>query len=338
MAAKRGPLTYAQAGVDIRRGDRVVEHLKKTAPGIGGFSGLFPFPHRGWRSPILVGSTDGVGTKLLVADAVGRHDTVGIDCVAMVVNDIVVCGAQPLFFLDYIGIGRLKLGQAKQILAGVAAGCEQADCALLGGETAEMPGLYPQGLYDLVGFSVGVVEKTKILRPQSVRPGDRLIGIASSGLHSNGFSLARKIVFERAGLKVHDRVRELGATVGRALLTPTRIYARPVLSLLRRHEIRSMAHITGGGIPNRVNRALSPGCDAVVDTSRWPRPAIFDWLAELGPVREEEMFRTFNMGLGMILVVPPRSAPGVLRALRRMGEKAYEVGQARKGTGAVHLE
>ncbi|MCX7014980.1 MAG: phosphoribosylformylglycinamidine cyclo-ligase [Candidatus Sumerlaeota bacterium] len=338
MPPKRAPLTYAQAGVDIRRGDRVVDHLRKSIPGIGGFGGLFPLPLKGWKEPVLVGSTDGVGTKLLVADAVGRHDTVGIDCVAMVVNDIVVCGAKPLFFLDYIGINRLEMGQARQILAGVVAGCNEADCPLIGGETAELPGLYPAGLYDLAGFGVGVVEKSRILDPARTRPGDRLIGIASSGLHSNGYSLARTIVFERARLKVKDRVKELGTTVGKALLEPTRIYVRTALALLRKHSIRAMSHITGGGIPNRVNRMLNAKCDAVVRTDAWPRPPIFGWLARLGLVRDEEMFRTFNMGLGLILTVPKEGAPKVLRALERLGEAAYEVGEVRKGAGAVHLE
>ncbi|OPZ16450.1 MAG: Phosphoribosylformylglycinamidine cyclo-ligase [candidate division BRC1 bacterium ADurb.BinA364] len=337
MSAKRKPLTYAQAGVDIARGDAVVEHLKDIVPGIGGFGGLYPLPKGKWRSPVLVASTDGVGTKLLVADAMNKHDTVGIDCVAMVVNDIVVCGAAPIFFLDYIGIGRLVLSQARQLLKGMAEGCEQAGCPLLGGETAELPGIYPEGQYDLAGFGVGIVEKSKILDPKSTRPGDKVIGLASSGLHSNGFSLARKIAFERAGLKARDRVPELGGSIGQALLAPTRIYVKTILALLRRHEIRSIAHITGGGLPFNLNRALAPDCDAVIYTDRWERPAIFRWLAENGPVEEAEMYKTFNMGIGMALVVPAKAVPGVLRALKRMGETAFEIGEVVEGERKVRM-
>ena len=337
MRTHRNPVTYAQAGVDISKGDAFVEHIKGKAKGIGGFGGLFPMP-RGYKTPVLVSSTDGVGTKLLVADAVGKHDTIGIDLVAMVVNDIVVCGAKPLFFLDYFASGRLDLKQAKQVFAGIAEGCEQAGCPILGGETAELPGIYAPGIYDLAGFAVGVVEKSKVLNPASVRPGNQLIGLASSGLHSNGYSLARHIVFEIAGLKAKDKVKQLGGSIGAALLTPTRIYVKTILEVLKKHTVRSIAHITGGGITGNLNRALSPKTDAVVDASSWSQPPIFHWLAQNGPVEFEEMYRTFNMGVGMILVVPKEETSPILKTLERLGEQAWHIGEVRKGSGGVVLE
>jgi phosphoribosylformylglycinamidine cyclo-ligase len=287
---------------------------------------------------MLVSSTDGVGTKLLVADAVGKHDTIGIDLVAMTVNDIVVCGAKPLFFLDYFASGRLDLKQAKQVVKGIHDGCEQAGCVLLGGETAELPGIYAEGIYDLAGFGVGIVDKAKALSPSSVRVGDQLIGIASSGLHSNGYSLARKVAFDIAGLKAKQRVKGLSESIGMALLNPTRIYVKSILEVLKRHKVRSIAHITGGGIPGNLNRALAKNTDALVDASSWPIPPIFHFLAENGPVAMDEMFRTFNMGLGMILVVPPASANGVMKVLERMGEEVYQIGEVVKGNGVVVLE
>src|SRR5512142_1252782 len=301
-------LTYRDAGVDIDEGDRLVELIKPHArptlrpevlAGIGGFGGLFALDVKKYREPVLVSGTDGVGTKLKIAFAADRHDTIGIDLVAMCVNDIAVVGAEPLFFLDYFATGKLRAEQGALVVKGIAEGCRQAGCALIGGETAELPGFYAGGEYDLAGFAVGCVERARIVDGRAVAPGDVVIGVASSGLHSNGYSLARKALLDRHPLDW--RPPELaGRTVAEALLEPTRIYARDVLALLESVEVKSLAHITGGGLPGNVPRNLPDGTKAVLDARRWPRPPIFDLVQREGEVPWDEMFRTFNMGLGLV--------------------------------------
>jgi phosphoribosylformylglycinamidine cyclo-ligase len=294
---------------------------------IGGFGGLFALQAKKYRNPILVSSTDGVGTKLKVAFMTGKHDTVGIDLVAMCVNDVVVQGAEPLFLLDYLATGKLALGVSTQIIKGVARGCIQAGCALIGGETAEMPSFYPEGEYDLAGFTVGVVERSKVIDGSAIRAGDRLVGIASSGLHSNGYSLARKVLFERMRLKPGSRVKGLGRNIGEELLVPTKIYVKPLLDLIKNFPIHGMAHITGGGITDNLPRVIPPGCKALVRRGAWPVPPIFEVIRQGGNVEEEEMLRTFNNGIGMILAVPAKAVEGVIARLKRWKEKAYPIGE-----------
>jgi phosphoribosylformylglycinamidine cyclo-ligase len=275
----------------------------------------------------LVASTDGVGTKLKVAFMTGKHDTVGIDLVAMCVNDVVVQGAEPLFLLDYLATGRISLGVSTQIVKGVARGCLQAGCALIGGETAEMPSFYREGEYDLAGFTVGVVEKRKVIDGSAIRAGDQLVGIASSGLHSNGYSLARKVLFERMRLKPGSRVKGLGRNIGEELLVPTKIYVKPLLDLIKNFPVHGMAHITGGGITDNLPRVIPPGCKALVWRGAWPVPPIFEVIRQGGNVEEEEMLRTFNNGVGMILAVPAGEVKGVIARLKRWKEKAYPIGE-----------
>lgn len=337
-------LTYAAAGVDIDAGNRAVElikdHVRSTfRPGvltdIGGFGGLFALDLSRYRQPVLVAGTDGVGTKLAVAFMADKHDTVGIDAVAMCVNDILVQGAEPLFFLDYLACGRLVPEKVAQIVAGIAEGCRQAGCALLGGETAEMPGFYGPDEYDIAGFAVGVVEKDRVIDGSRIEPGDVLLGLPSSGLHSNGYSLARKIFFEVAGLQVDDYVSELGCTVAEELLKPTRIYVKTVLPLLERYDVRGLAHITGGGLTENIPRILPPGTAAVVCPGSWPEPPVFAFLRERGRVAEREMRRTFNLGIGMVLVVAAGEREKVVAALREMGEEVYEIGWIEEGERKV---
>ncbi len=333
---KRG-LTYKGSGVDIREGQRLVKlitpSIKKTMRpevrgGPGGFGALFNASFRGMKSPVLVSSTDGVGTKLLVAFMAGVESTVGTDLVAMNVNDILTCGAEPLFFLDYFATGKLGAAKAARIIKGIAAGCEEAGCALVGGETAEMPGLYRPGEYDLAGFAVGVVERKKIIDGSSIRTGDVIIGLASSGLHSNGFSLARKVLFEVLGHDLKDRVRGLGRkTLGKVLLEPTRIYVRPVLKALKGHKVKGMAHITGGGFQENIPRALPEGIKAVIERGSWPVGPIFRVIQAGGEVAEEEMLRTFNCGIGFVLITSRREAAGLVKALEKSGEKPYVIGE-----------
>jgi len=320
-------LSYRDAGVDIDEGDALVEAIKPFArrtlrpevlAGIGGFGGLCEIPKK-YREPVLVSGTDGVGTKLKLAFALGRHDTVGIDLVAMSANDVLVQGAEPLFFLDYFACGKLDTRVAAEVIKGVARGCELAGCALLGGETAEMPGMYPEGEYDLAGFCVGVVEKARILDGRSIAPGDAILGLASSGPHSNGYSLIRKIL-ERA-------------TPAFDLLEPTRIYVKPVLELLERVPVKGLAHITGGGITGNIPRILPPGTQALVRKTSWPRPPVFQWLQHTGDVAEDEMFRVFNCGIGMALVVAAGDAGRAAEALRASGETVYEIGTIEPGPG-----
>jgi phosphoribosylformylglycinamidine cyclo-ligase len=341
---RAGRLSYRAAGVDLEAGDkavrRIAPHARTTYRAgvlgdIGAFAGFFRVPRR-YRDPLLVASTDGVGTKLKVAFLAGRHDTVGIDLVAMSVNDLLVHGGEPLIFLDYIGIGRLDPTVVEAIVRGVAAGCRQAGCALLGGETAELPGLYASGEYDLAGFALGVVERRRLVDGRAVRPGDVILGLASTGLHSNGYSLARTIVFERLGYKVGDRVPELGQTAGEALLTPTRIYVRPVLALLRGGApVHAMAHITGGGLTGNLPRVLPPGCRAVIRRAAWPVPPIFGVLQEGGRVDPSEMYRVFNMGIGFVCVLPPRAAARARAALARRGLPTWEIGEVVRGSRGV---
>ncbi|HEX7124672.1 MAG TPA: phosphoribosylformylglycinamidine cyclo-ligase [Thermodesulfobacteriota bacterium] len=336
-SSERPALTYRDAGVDIDAGDELVARIGPLARStyrpevlgdLGGFGALFRFDAARYREPILVSSTDGVGTKLKVAFLLDKHDTVGIDLVAMCVNDVVVQGAEPLFLLDYFACGRLDPGRAADVVAGIAAGCREAGCALVGGETAEMPGFYPDGEYDLAGFAVGVVERARLLPSRDVRPGDRLVGLPSSGLHSNGFSLVRRIVFDRLKLGVGDRVEALGTTLGEALLVPTRIYVKPLLACLAAGlPVLAAAHITGGGLVENVPRVLPPGTRAVLDRRAWTRPAIFDFLAEAGPVPEADMLRTFNCGLGLVLVVREPGTAAVVAALEAAGESPRIVGQ-----------
>ncbi len=335
-------LSYRDAGVDIDAGNRLVERIKPRVAatfrpgvltGLGGFGGLFELP-QGYRRPVLVSGTDGVGTKLKLAMQLGRHDTIGIDLVAMCVNDIVVTGAEPLFFLDYYATGRLSLDQAEQVIGGIARGCELAGCALIGGETAEMPGMYEGEDYDLAGFAVGVVEKEAILQPERVRPGDQLLGLASSGPHSNGYSLIRKVL-EVSGVDPATRVGE--RPLGEALLEPTRIYVKSLLALLAKVEVHGLAHITGGGLTENLPRVLPENTAAVVRTDAWPRPDVFRWLQERGGIGEAEMLRTFNCGIGMVAIVPPDQAEQARQVLEAAGETVYAIGevQAHEGTPRV---
>ena len=324
-------LSYRDAGVDIDAGDALVEAIKPFARrtlrpevlgGIGGFGALCAIPKK-YRQPVLVSGTDGVGTKLKLAFALGRHGTVGIDLVAMSVNDVLVQGAEPLFFLDYFACGKLDTAVAAQVVQGIARGCELAGCALIGGETAEMPGMYPEGEYDLAGFCVGVVERKRIISGKSIRPGDVLIGLASSGAHSNGYSLIRKIV---------ERARPDAAMLD-ALMEPTRIYVKSVLKLIAAVPVKGLAHITGGGLVGNVPRILPRGTRAMVDAASWPRPSVFTWLQQQGAVAEEEMHRVFNCGIGMVAVVAAADAKRAAGKLRAMGETVYEIGTVGKAKG-----
>jgi phosphoribosylformylglycinamidine cyclo-ligase len=331
-------LSYRDAGVDIDAGDQLVENIKPFArrtlrdgvlAGIGGFGALFEVP-KGYREPVLVSGTDGVGTKLKLAFHLNRHDTIGIDLVAMCVNDILVQGAEPLFFLDYFACGKLAVNTATQVVKGIAAGCVQAGCALIGGETAEMPGMYPAGEYDLAGFAVGVVEKSGIIDGAGIVAGDVVLGLASSGAHSNGYSLVRRIV-ETSGVDLSSDFD--GKTLGEALLAPTRIYVRPVLAALRAVRIKGLAHITGGGLVENVPRVLPSNVKAVLAKSAWPRPQLFEWLQTNGNVAEAEMHRVFNCGIGMVAIVAAEDAGRAQQTLEREGESAFRIGEIRSRTG-----
>ena len=337
--------SYKEAGVDVTAGYKAVELMKEhvartnvpgVLSGIGGFGGLFQPDLAGMKAPVLVSGTDGVGTKLKVAFLLDKHDTVGIDCVAMCVNDVVCCGAQPLFFLDYVAVGRNVPERVAAIVSGVAEGCVQAGCALVGGETAEMPGFYPPEEYDLAGFSVGMVDREKILDGSSMQEGDALIGLASSGVHSNGFSLVRK-VFGLDEKNVNEYVPELGATLGETLLTPTKIYVKPVLQVLKHHKVRAISHITGGGFYENIPRMMKVGCSARIDLSSFPRLPVFSLIQSRGNVPERDMYNTFNMGIGMCMAVPGEEADAVAAELNAMGEKAYIIGSVVKGEEGVIL-
>jgi phosphoribosylformylglycinamidine cyclo-ligase len=339
------PLTYRQAGVDIDAGDDAVRRITPLARatnraevigGVGGFASLVRVPSK-YREPVLVSSTDGVGTKLKVACLADRHGTVGIDLVAMGVNDILVPGAEPLYFLDYIAIGRLDPGQVEAIVGGVAEGCRQAGCALVGGEMAEHPDSHPIGEYDLAGFAVGVAERDRLIDGSKIRPGDAVLGLASSGLHSNGFSLVRRIVFDVMKLRVSDTLPGTGRLVADELLEPTRIYVRSVQSLLETVEVRGMAHITGGGLTGNIPRVLPQGCRARLSRSSWSPPPVFATLREAGQVEDAEMFKTFNMGIGFVVIVPPGAAESAARTLRGAGEQVARLGEIIAGERGVEL-
>ncbi len=331
---ERNGLTYRDAGVDIDAGDALVENIKPLArrtlregvlAGIGGFGALFELPRR-YRNPVLVSGTDGVGTKLKLAFETGRHDTVGIDLVAMSVNDILVQGAEPLFFLDYFACGKLDVGMATEVVAGIARGCELAGCALIGGETAEMPGMYPAGEYDLAGFAVGVVEKDAIIDGSTIAPGDAVIGLASSGAHSNGYSLIRRIL-AHSGADLSSAFH--GRPLREAILAPTRIYVKPVLELMRTVPVKGLAHITGGGLLENVPRILRDGLTAELVRGAWQRAPLFDWLQQAGGVDEHEMHRVFNCGIGMVVVVDPAHEAQALGILTAAGETATRIGSIR---------
>lgn len=328
-------LTYASAGVDIEAGSRAVEMMRQSVkstfrPGvladIGGFGGMFALDAPRYREPVLVSGTDGVGTKLRVAMLLDKHDTIGIDAVAMCANDILVQGAEPLFFLDYLAVGRLVPEKVAAIVDGVARGCKLAGCALIGGETAEMPGFYGEEEYDIAGFVVGVVDKGSIIDGSKIKPGDVLIGIPSSGLHSNGYSLARKALFDVAGHGVDTFVSDLGRTVGEELIEPTRIYVKTVLPLLKSFAVKGMAHITGGGLTENIPRILPEGTAAAIDRTTWQPPPVFGLIQHIGGIDDEEMLKTFNMGIGMVLVVGAEDSAGILEELAGQGEKAAIIG------------
>ena len=339
----KGGLSYRDAGVDIDAGNALVERIKPLAAstrraevltGLGGFGGLFELPQERYKRPVLVSGTDGVGTKLKLAIELGHHDTVGIDLVAMCVNDILVTGAEPLFFLDYYATGSLDVDTATAVVSGIAEGCRQAGCALIGGETAEMPGMYSEGDYDLAGFAVGVVERDAMLKPERVAPGDRLLALASSGPHSNGYSLIRKV------LSLGNDPSEAldGMLIGQRLLAPTRIYVEALLGLIQEFDLHALAHITGGGLSENLPRVLPQGTRARIDLDSWELPAVFAWLAERGGIVEQEMLRTFNCGAGMLICVAAKQADALRERLTGAGEQVWEIGEVVAGDGAPGVD
>ena len=328
--------SYKDAGVDIKKGDSFVQMIKPMVEStfrpevltkIGGFAGCVSLNLERYKKPILVSSTDGVGTKLKIAFMMDRHDTVGIDLVAMCVNDIVAIGARPLFLLDYLATSKLDTEKAAKVISGIVKGCVEAECSLVGGETAEMPGFYKEGEYDLAGFVVGIVENAQLIDSSGVTVGDTLIGIASSGLHSNGYSLVRKLLLEQYKMDLGKKVEEVGAELGEELLRPTRIYVKTILNLTRDFNIGGIAHITGGGITGNLPRVIPKGCKAIVHRKTWDIPPIFSFLKEKGKISEEEMLRTFNNGIGMILIVRPKEVEDLLARLHSLGEKAFIIGE-----------
>nr|MBI3613059.1 phosphoribosylformylglycinamidine cyclo-ligase [Nitrospirota bacterium] len=328
--------TYRQAGVDIEAGDELVRRITplvrttfrpEVMTDLGGFGGLFRFQAEKYKEPVLVSGTDGVGTKLKIAFLMDKHDTVGIDLVAMCVNDVAVSGAEPLFFLDYFATGKLAVSKAEAVVKGVAEGCRQAGCALIGGETAEMPSFYPEGEYDLAGFAVGVVDRPKIIDGRAIEPGDAVIGLASTGLHSNGYSLARRVLLEEGKLSLTSKPADLDRTLGEVLLAPTRIYAKQVLTLAAEFHIKGIAHITGGGLTENLPRVLPDGCVAQLKRSAWLVPPLFAMLAKMGKVEQEEMYRVFNMGIGLVLVVSSDQADTVIRRVVELGDRGCRIGE-----------
>jgi len=331
MANSKTPLTYRDSGVDIDTGnaliDRIKPHTKRTTRpevmgGLGGFGGLMSLP-TGYKEPILVSGTDGVGTKLKLAIEAGIYDTIGVDLVAMCVNDIIVTGAEPLFFLDYYATAKLDNDIAEDVIKGIADGCVQSGAALIGGETAEMPGMYAQGDFDLAGFSVGVVEKSEILDPSNIENGNVLIGLASTGAHSNGYSLIRKVL-EVSGASLSDEFD--GRTLGEALIAPTKIYVKPILSALKKHKINALAHITGGGLTENLPRVMAENSKSVINLNSWEKPAVFDWLQEQGNIEEQEMLRTFNCGIGMVVVVDANDADAIQAHFKGEGIDNWVIG------------
>ncbi|AOY78284.1 phosphoribosylformylglycinamidine cyclo-ligase [Clostridium formicaceticum] len=339
-------MTYKNAGVDVEEGQRAVQlmknHVKSTfnqhvLEDIGGFGGLFALDLKDIKEPILVSGTDGVGTKLKLAFLLDKHDTIGQDCVAMCVNDILCQGAKPLFFLDYIATGRLKAEKVADIVKGIAEGCKMAGCALIGGETAEMPGFYQDGEYDVAGFSVGMVDKSKVITGKDIQVGDVIIGIPSSGVHSNGFSLVRKVLLEGDKFDLNAPMEELGNTLGETLITPTKIYVKAVSEVLKAVEVKGIAHITGGGFYENVPRILPEEVDAHIQLDSWSIPEIFKMIQKIGNIQEEEMYKTFNMGIGMMLVVQAKDAESTLKVLQEVGESPYKIGEIRAGNKQVVL-
>ncbi|NWL89316.1 phosphoribosylformylglycinamidine cyclo-ligase [Paenibacillus sp. 79R4] len=336
---------YKNAGVDIAAGNEAVERMKKhvkrtfrpeVMTDLGGFGALFGLNKDKYEEPVLVSGTDGVGTKLKIAFAMDKHDTIGIDAVAMCVNDIVVQGAEPLFFLDYLACDKVVPTKIEAIVAGIAEGCHESGCALIGGETAEMPGMYSEGEYDIAGFTVGVVDKSKIVNGSTIASGDVVIGLASSGVHSNGFSLVRKLLLEDGGYSLQDEVAELGgAKLGDVLLTPTKLYVKPVLALLNEVQVKGMAHITGGGFIENIPRVLPEGVNVEIDYGSWPIQPIFSLLQQQGDVSNRDMFTTFNMGIGLVIVVVEDQAEAAVAALRAAGEHPYPIGRVTEGNREV---
>lgn len=340
-------LTYKDAGVDIDAGNRSVELIKNSVRAtyrpevlgdLGGFGGLFALNSGKYKEPVLVSGTDGVGTKLKLAFMLDKHDTIGQDAVAMCVNDILVQGAEPLFFLDYLAVGKLLPEQVADVVTGVANACKESGCALIGGETAEMNGFYPEGEYDIAGFAVGVVEKSKLITSAKVKEGDVILGLPSSGVHSNGYSLVRRIVFDHKGFKGDEYMDELGKTIGEELLTPTRLYPKACLPLIEQFDIHGMVHITGGGFYENIPRALPKDLAVEIDTSKWEMPTIFRLLQQWGNVDWPEMYRTFNMGIGMILIVSAEEVEAVKAHLQAADETVYEIGKVVKGGHDVTLQ
>ncbi|OPX83672.1 MAG: Phosphoribosylformylglycinamidine cyclo-ligase [Pelotomaculum sp. PtaB.Bin104] len=345
MPDQKTGLTYAAAGVDIKAGEEAVRLMRSAVKStfrpevltdIGGFGGLFAFNTAKYREPVLVAGTDGVGTKLRVAMLTGRHNTIGIDAVAMCVNDVLVQGAEPLFFLDYLAVGKLSPEKVAEIVAGVAEGCRQGGCSLIGGETAEMPGFYPPDEYDIAGFAVGVVERAKIIDGRNIVPGDKLVGLPSSGLHSNGYSLSRKVLLEHAGYSVDTWLEQLGRTVGEEMLEPTRIYVSSVAPLFERFGLKGLAHITGGGLTENIPRVLPEGCAVNIRRGSWPIHPVFELIEKAGGVDRAEMLRTFNMGIGMVAIVSASDAGAVMDDLAGRGEKSFLIGEVVEGQGIVN--
>ncbi|MEJ2691095.1 MAG: phosphoribosylformylglycinamidine cyclo-ligase [Deltaproteobacteria bacterium] len=327
---------YSESGVDIDKGNAFVSAIKPLVADtfrrgvltdIGGFGGFFAIGDDRFPDPVLVSSTDGVGTKLKIANLCNKHDSIGIDLVAMCVNDIVVCGAKPLFFLDYFAVGKLEVPVAVDVVKGIAKGCSIANCSLIGGETAEMPGMYKEGDYDIAGFVVGIASRDKLIDGSDIKVGDKIIGLASSGIHSNGFSLVRKICFEELGMQVSDQVEDFGCTLGEELLRPTRIYVETILNVLKHYKIAGMVHITGGGFYDNIPRVLPQGCQARIGKGSWKMQPVFDFLQEKGEISEAEMFRTFNCGIGMAVIVDDKDSEDILQQFTALGEKAYLIGE-----------
>ncbi|MEM7008352.1 MAG: phosphoribosylformylglycinamidine cyclo-ligase [Thermodesulfobacteriota bacterium] len=330
--------TYKSAGVDIDAGNLFVDLIKPLAKStsnknvlgkLGGFSGAYALP-KGYKNPILLAAADGVGTKLKIAFMSGKFDTVGIDLVAMNVNDVVTCGAEPLFFLDYIATSKLTVEEGVDIVKGIVKGCKQAGCALLGGETAEMPGFYKKDEFDLAGFVVGIVDKDKVIDGSSVQPGDVIIGLGSSGLHSNGYSLARKVLLGRSKYKLSDKPKPLRRSLEKELLEPTKIYVKSVLDIHKKYDLKAAAHITGGGLLENLPRVLPNSCAVEIESSTWPMPSIFKLLMQESHIAKEEMYRTFNCGIGMVLVIDSKDCAKVIKRLKTLGEKAYLIGEVSK--------
>jgi len=346
----RKRITYKSAGVDVDAGNLFVNLIKPLAKStynknvvgkIGGFAGLYSLPLDKYENPLLVASTDGVGTKLKVAFMTGKLDTVGIDLVAMNVNDIITCGAEPMFFLDYIATSKLKPQEGAEIIKGIVRGCKSAGCALLGGETAEMPGFYSDGEFDLAGFVVGIVSRDEIIDGSEVRPGDMVVGIPSSGLHSNGYSLARKVLFEKLKLSISDIPSPLDRTLGEELLEPTRVYVKTIFSLKQEFHLHALAHITGGGLLENIPRVIPKNCMVFLDSSLWEIPPLMKLIKIGSRLSRDEMFRTFNCGIGMVVVVAERDADAVLKKLKKLGEKARIIGEVRKrkrGAGRILIK